>query len=325
MSHLVTSTSSFPGVVWKWLEATSSALGLTPPSERLDVDGAVDEDLLVSALRRLQWQAGTAAILLTKVSTLPPETFGMVGHALASRPTLGEGVQSLSRYLGLLSPVLALELLADGSSTRISLPSGLRTDPVSSIATEVLLVQIARLTRDAYPLQKAMLRQDPPADRAPYDQAFGCLVEFGSDRDALLVPSHALAMRLPPSDGPVGAVIRRGVGDALRRLAVVGPVSMQVRGAILELLLAGIPSMTRVASRLGTTVPLLAALLRDEEQSFAGLRESLLHQLCCQYLQDPDLTLLDVAFATGFVELDVFDRTFERWSGKRPDAFRAGR
>jgi AraC-like DNA-binding protein len=325
MSHVVASARSFPGVVWTWLEATSLSLGLTPLSERIDVDGSVDEHLLVDALRRLQWQAGSAAILLTKVRTLPPETFGMAGHALASRPTLGEGVQSLSRYIGLLSPAFAFELLVDGSSTRISLPSGLRTDLVSSTATEVLLVQIARLAREAFPLHGAMLRQDPPADRAPYDQAFGCLVEFGSDRDAILVSSPALSMRLPPSDGPMGAAIRRGVGDTLRRLAVVGPVSMQVREAILELLLAGIPSMTRVASRLGTTVPLLAALLREEEQSFAGLRELLLHELCCQYLQHPDLALLDVAFATGFVEFNVFEQTFERWSGMRPDAFRAGR
>jgi AraC-like DNA-binding protein len=312
-------------VVWKWLEATTVALGSPPVPERVDVDGTVDQDLLVDALRRLQWQAGSAAILLTKVSTLPPETFGMAGHVLASRPSLGDGVLSLSRYLGLLSPALAFELLVDGSSTRVSLPSGLQTDLVSSTATEVLLVQIARLTREACPLHRAMLRQKLPADRAPYDQAFGCLVEFGSDRDAILVPSQALAMRLPPSDGPMGARIRRGVGETLRRLAVVGPVSMQVREAILELLLAGIPSMTRVASRLGTTVPLLAALLREEEQSFAGLRELLLHELCCQFLQDPELALLDVAFATGFVDLDVFEQTFERWSGKRPDAFRAGR
>jgi AraC-like DNA-binding protein len=325
MSQLVASTRSFPGVVWKWLEAASLALGLTPPSEHVDVNGSFDEDLLVGALRRLQWQAGSAESLLAKVSTLPPETFGMVGHALAARPTLGEGVQSLSRYLGLLSPALAFELLVDGSTTRISLPSVMRPDLVSSTASEVVLIQIAQLARNEHPPVRAMLRQDPPPVLAPYAQAFGCHVEFRSERDAIWVPSHALATRLPPSDGHIGAAIRRGVGDALRRLAVVGPVSVQVREAILELLLAGIPSMTRVASRLGTTVPLLAALLREEGQAFAGLREALLHELCCQYLQNPDLAILDVAFATGFVELDVFEHTFERWSGKRPHAFQADR
>lgn len=308
------------------MEATSLALGFTPLPGHVDVDEPAGEDLLVGAIHQLQRQAGSPALLVTKVGALPLETFGMAGHALAARPTLAEGVQSLSRYLGLLSPALGIEIRADGPSTRLSLPSGEPATLVSSAAAHALFVQIARLARrDGHAPLSTTLRQELPPERALYDEAFGCPVEFGSERDAIVIPSAALAIRLPSSDGPVGAAIRRGVGRALRRLVVVGPVSVQVREAIVELLPAGIPSMTRVASRLGTTVPLLSALLREEAQSFADLRESLLHELCRQFLEDPDLAIVDVAFVTGFVERDVFERSFERWSGQHPSAFRAVR
>lgn len=88
--------------------------------------------------------------------------------------------------------------------------------------------------------------------------------------------------------------------------------------------MGGIPPMTRVASRLGMTVPVLAQLLRGEGETFAGLRESLLYRLALEYLEESELALVDVAFATGFVDFGVFERTFARWSGRSLRSWRRG-
>lgn len=323
----MTSDRRFPGVVRTWVDAVHEAVGGV---SRLDGPKGLGDEVSEGAV--LRWLRGleTAGYgrALRAAAVVAPETLGMLGVAWACRPSVREGLGSLSRYLGLLHPGLGLRLEGDGRWTRVvlSLPVGASGDLVRRSAVEFLFAFVAHRTRSlgGSGLSKVMFRHEPIVELDAYDVVFDAPVEFGREWDGLVMQSLLLAGRLPASDGPMAARVRSGILRALKGLPAVQGTSVQVREIIVEELMGGIPPMTRVASRLGMTVPSLAQLLRGEGETFAGLREQLLYRLALEYLEDSELALVDVAFATGFVDHGVFDRTFARWSGRSPHAWRRG-
>jgi AraC-like DNA-binding protein len=207
----------------------------------------------------------------------------------------------------------------------LSLPVDAPDDLVTRSTVEFLFAYVAHRTRGigGSGLSKVVFRHEPAVGGDVYGVVFEA-VEFGGERNGLVMPSSLLDGRLPPSDGPTAERVRRGILRALKGLPPVQATAVQVREIIVDELMGGIPPMTRVASRLGMTMPVLAQLLRGEGETFAGLREQLLYRLALEYLDESELALVDVAFATGFVDFGVFERTFARWSGRSLASWRKG-
>ena len=49
------------------------------------------------------------------------------------------------------------------------------------------------------------------------------------------------------------------------------------------------------------------------------------HELSLHYLQNTQLSDLDIAFLLGYKEAHSFVRAFQAWTGKRPNTFRLNR
>jgi AraC-like DNA-binding protein len=328
MPPSVTIDRTLPGVTRTWIEAacrtSSPASGGVESTE--GVDGDVEVAWLNDAVREAERIVGSSAFCLRAASLVPADALGMVSFAWAARPTVGAGLASLDRYLRLLSPSVSLRIQADGAWTQLVLvlPDGTPNDASSRCAAEFFFAHLLTRIRSfsEVVVQKVTFRHGPVAHRDAYDPVFRAPVEFGRDQDSITIDAAVLEVKLPPHDCSAGVRVRRGATAALRGLPEAGATSSQVREVILDELIGGIPHMTRVSSRLGMTVPALAAVLKEEGATFAGLREELLYQLTRVYLDDRDLALVDVAFAVGFIDYDVFVRTFARWSGQTPTEYR---
>ncbi|MFW5741500.1 MAG: AraC family transcriptional regulator ligand-binding domain-containing protein [Myxococcota bacterium] len=323
----MTTLTTLHGVIRIWIEAARAALVREPVTESAgQLDGDLDVAWLSGALRDLERVAGTPSFALQAAASVRPDALGMISFARSARPTVGEGLASVARYLQLLSPQVRLTSHPDGAWAQLTLvlPRGTPVDAASRCAAEFTFAHIIHQLRALADVnvQKVTFRHAPVPYRDAYDTAFRAPVEFNRDVDSITIPSAHLDMRLPPYDCSTGVRVRRGASQALRSLPEVGATSAQVREVILDEVIGGIPHMTRVATRLGMTVPALAAVLKEEHATFAGLREELLYRLASEYLADEQLGLVDVAFVVGFVDYDVFVRTFTRWSGKSPKAYR---
>jgi AraC-like DNA-binding protein len=80
--------------------------------------------------------------------------------------------------------------------------------------------------------------------------------------------------------------------------------------------------MSRAARELALSVRSLRRHLLDEGTSFRTLAQSLLRELACTMLRDPNLTLQTIAFALGFTGATAFHRAFKRLTGVTPAEYR---
>jgi AraC-like DNA-binding protein len=67
----------------------------------------------------------------------------------------------------------------------------------------------------------------------------------------------------------------------------------------------------------------LSRRLADEGTSFRNILDDVRREFACALLQDRSLSVADVAFFLEYSEPAAFNRSFRRWTGKTPRAFRS--
>jgi AraC-like DNA-binding protein len=77
-----------------------------------------------------------------------------------------------------------------------------------------------------------------------------------------------------------------------------------------------------VARTLAVSQRTLSRRLADEGTSFRTILDDLRQESACALLQDRSLSIGDVAFFLQYSEPAAFNRSFRRWTGRTPRAFR---
>jgi len=80
--------------------------------------------------------------------------------------------------------------------------------------------------------------------------------------------------------------------------------------------------MDDVARHLDMTLRTLQRRLKEENATYAALRDSVRYRYAQKYLNDPGMDMESIAAALGFSETANFYPAFKRWSGMSPGEFR---
>jgi AraC-like DNA-binding protein len=95
-----------------------------------------------------------------------------------------------------------------------------------------------------------------------------------------------------------------------------------VRAVLRSYLSEGYPSEQFAAELMGTSVRTLTRRLSAEGLTYGKLIDDLRFQVAKQYLENPDMRVMDVAQAIGFSDQGDFTRMFRRVGGFTPKVFR---
>ena len=111
--------------------------------------------------------------------------------------------------------------------------------------------------------------------------------------------------------------------DALGRLDERGPVSRRLLQVLATRLQGGAPTLEQVARALAMSPRSLQRALRDEGMSYQALLDVARRDLAMRHLDAPDGSAAEVAFLLGFADASAFTRSFRRWTGSTPGAWRS--
>ncbi len=96
------------------------------------------------------------------------------------------------------------------------------------------------------------------------------------------------------------------------------------RYEVYSLLAEGEPGLEAVAAELGMPSRTLSSRLLSRGVRFQDIVDGLRQRLAELYLQDPALSLTDIALLLGFAESSSFSRAFRRWRSMSPNQWRRG-
>jgi len=96
-----------------------------------------------------------------------------------------------------------------------------------------------------------------------------------------------------------------------------------VERLLIDALARGTPTARQVAPALGISERTLARRLAAEDTSFGQILDDIRRDMALGYLEDPAISLAQIAFLLGYADQSAFSNAFRRWVGRSPSRFRA--
>lgn len=100
------------------------------------------------------------------------------------------------------------------------------------------------------------------------------------------------------------------------------PVAERVRGALVDLMPAGRTGAEDVAQALGISRCTLQRRLREEGTSYQAVLDATRRDMAIRYLTKTTLRADEIANVLACRDANSFSRSFRRWTGQAPVAFR---
>ena len=118
------------------------------------------------------------------------------------------------------------------------------------------------------------------------------------------------------------AILEDQADALLARLPDQSPLIDEVRRRIGRLLPEASPEITCVAESMDLSVRTLQRQLTAAGTSFLKEVAAVRQEIAERYLRETRLGLVDIALLLGYSEHSAFTRSFIRWTGMTPQAYR---
>ncbi len=256
---------------------------------------------------------------------------GPVTMALVNAPTLGDGLEALVRYMPRRVPYHRWQASHGQGNYYCELVELIEFGPVREVVIEIPILVMHEYVHTIRGGQlegaHVELRYPPTAWQDCYARFFDCPVHFDAPRNAMVVPEEWLAIRNVGYDEAAWQM-------ALRRCAQTSAVAREqdtlvnVHRAIYDTIegaegALAPPTLSAVAARLHMSPRTLIRRLRSAGTTYQEVIDDIQYQRARNLLADDGFRVADVGAELGFRDPASFGRSFKRWSGMTPGAWRA--
>ncbi len=256
-----------------------------------------------------------------------PSALGVLGYVLVHSPDLGAAVANLQRSIGAHQQGAALTIERAGDEVRVGYrlvdPSIHPRVQDAELTVGVGVALFRGLLGGAFRPNEVWLEHGVPADDAEHRELLGCPVRFGMPTNAVVVDRALMARSTRAPDAALLPILERHAARILEERARATSLAEQVRAAVAERLRDGVPSARDVARPLAMSEATLRRRLDEEGTTFRVELDAARRGLALRYVDDPALTISEVAFLCGYSDGTAFHRAFKRWTGAAPRAHRA--
>ena len=259
-------------------------------------------------------------------------TAGTLAYVLLHAPTVGAAITQLCRYQD-----VACQGVRTFQTPAPEWPGGIwlnleLTSPAIEYPRYVLnselsiyLAAFATLTCQPVVPQAVRLAYPRPADTRAHEQAFGTAqLEFDTPLTQVAFDAATLVLPIPHANPALFPLFEQHAAALLAQLPTNQPLTLaeQVRAEIVRQLKGQVPTLSTVAAQLCLGVRTLQLKLKEAGHTYQQQLDAVRSDLAQRHLRESHLSITDVAFLLGYSEPSVFVRSFKKWTGQTPGAFR---
>lgn len=254
-----------------------------------------------------------------------PFSHGQVGFATAASDTLGDALRTLARFAELRTRAVRFALHLDGDHVQLQLRASFDLGQARTFVLEACLVIVDRLLHalagPAFVGARYQLPWARPAWAGVYAQYLSAPVLHGGDTLAMQFPRALLDCACLGADAASFELARR---ECERRLQH-GQNDRDFASRVRRRLLTNpdtLPDADTMARQLNLSTRGLFRHLRAAGVSYQGLIDELRCEQACWHLRETNEPIEAIAERLGFADGSNFSRTFKRWTGHTPRAWR---
>jgi AraC-like DNA-binding protein len=273
------------------------------------------------------------------------EAFELMCRCVISARTLGEALHIAERYDALLYPMIGynIRLLDDGESPCVKLSyrinvkedesvlapahwdrSGYQATVARASGLEVWHAFCGWLT--GQPLEAVEVKVAAPFLSDEYFEAlatvFNCPIYFDADENTLKFPREILERRVVHTRESLAEFLDSIVYHLISAERQPASTSAAIKSLVTIDMPQGMPSFTAVAQSLHMSESSLRRRLQKEDTSYQALKDEIRCEVAIDKLLNEKAKVADLAEYLGFTEPSSFVRSFKKWTGQTPKAYR---
>lgn len=300
---------------------------ITAGVDLADPDLRVPETLMDAAWRAAASLTGDPAIGVHVAEFLPRGAMDLVEYAFRSSESVGAGIERLARYGRVVSDRVAARMEPAASGLLLVVKDTAAT-PLHAGRAEFAIAIATKLSRECSGVEivprLVCFAHHPPADIGEHERFFRSPVQFNSGANSMVLDAADVSRPLRGADAALEAIVRRRLDKALsaREVSESGPLSERVRRAIVDHLGRMMITPDSIAHLFGISRRTLSRRLALESTSFTEIFDDVRLSLARAMVQDPGVSIADIAFFLQYSEPSAFHRSFRRKTGMTPRAYR---
>lgn len=247
---------------------------------------------------------------------------GLLAHLTRYAPTLASALEDYLCFEGLQYGATwgRLANVPEGVGLRWFNPPIL--DPVVQIVGISSFYAYIRKYYSAKNVIRVSFTIPTPDDTSAYDKYFDCPVEFGQPFLQLLFPHHAMQLPVGHRDE---ALRERLQSVSTQSLNLSDPANELIQNLV-DFMQDSLPEggavLERFAEKRCASPRAIQKQLATFDLNFRKLLNSVRQNAAIHFLEDPALSLAEVAFLLGYSEQSAFNHAFFGWFGKTPKTYR---
>ncbi len=272
-------------------------------------------------------QLGDPAVALTLAARLPIGSLGILDYALCTSSCLGDAIRRVAKYYSVVTERVTLTVVEEGerASLLFERKAGAgHSRHWAEFASAMIALRIRQTLGRPSPLARVTFAHGAPASTAAHDAFFGVPVEWDAPGDRLELEASLLALPLLTAASSLAEALEDRMREIAPAPGAPDPLVVRVRVAVAELLDARETTLDAAAARVHLTRRTLQRELKARGTSHTILLDEVRRERALRLLADGALSVTEVAYRLGLSEPSAFFRSFRRWTGVSPQAFRKG-
>lgn len=253
-------------------------------------------------------------------------SFKLMCHALLDCNTLGQALQRMLSFLRLVLDDIHGELQVKDDQAFIVVHDQGVLRRLFAYGTWFILVHglSCWLVNQRIPLHRLSFRASRPEDQSDYRMRFCEDIEYDAPATQVSFDKKFLDMKIAQSPATVAAFLKESPGSLLVKYRNDDSLSAQIRRYLRGSSPEKWPERDDLAVVFHMSNSTLQRRLQAEGTHYQNLRDDLRRDMAIDLLARGDMTVTQVAAATGFQETSAFHRAFKKWTGVSPGAYRRG-
>ncbi len=255
-----------------------------------------------------------------------PGSYSVLGYLIISCHTLREAFELLPKYRRIGMDIGRTELIQHDTYSVVSWPPNspllleqrYLTDMVFS--SWINFIQLLHSSQDR-PLRVEFTYPEPE-DCSLHNALFRENLHFDQPINRIFFDNELLDRLLSNANQVLFENIHTLAKNALLNLDASKSTSSQVKQLLTRLMPKAEATIDQVTKELSTNKRALQRQLSAEGTTFKEILQELRKELAVQYLNDPQLSVLDIALLLGYAENSAFTAAFRNWHGVSPTEFR---
>jgi AraC-like DNA-binding protein len=248
---------------------------------------------------------------------------GVFDYVMRSAPTLRDSVEMARRFARLVSDSMCMSFETFGRQAIVRFD----IDPIwpRVVADFAMSAWFKIHVADQFGDDARVECWFPyrrPKDTSVHERTFGTTLRFDAPLLGFALAMDAASAPLPGADPVLHAIHCERAASLLAGISPSRKTTAVVRQVIEREIEVGSATANRVAGALHMSRSTMARRLGAEGTGFNAEMDAVRRERALKYIRDPDASLTEVAFRSGFSHVESFHRAFKRWTGHSPNAYR---